>query len=202
MPSRKVDPLVDRDMLEGVIAAVKADPARHLDASQELYLKTRWAGMVMWWHSRSVSARRKYMLLRFVVVVGGVLIPVLATFAMLPDWHAVATILTAVVGAVVAAAAAWEGVTNHGEVWREKRRAAELLKVEGWQFLQLSGKYQADGDLKIAFPRFVNEVETMIANEVGEYLKRFDPSVAKAQDAAAEVLAAIAAEAKKRIASA
>ena len=196
---RKADPLVTREMLEGVIGGVKADPTRHLDLSHELYLKSRWTGMVMWWHSRSVSARWKYMLLRAVVVVGGVLIPVLATFAMLPSWHETATIVTAIVGAIVAAAAAWEGVANYGEVWREKRRAAELLKVEGSQFLQLSGKYQSDGDLKVAFPRFVNEVETMIANEVGEYLKGFDPSVAKAQEASAEVLAAIVAEAKKRI---
>lgn len=37
---------------------------------------------------------------------------------------------------------AWEGVANYGEVWREKRRAAELLKVEAWQFFQLADKYQ------------------------------------------------------------
>lgn len=139
------------------------------------------------------------MLLRAVVVVGGVLIPVMATLAMLPSWHQTSTIATAVIGSVVAAAAAWEGIANYGEVWREKRRAAELLKVEGWQFLELSGKYQSDNDLKVAFPHFVNEVETMIATEVGEYLKSFDPSVAKAQEAAAEVLAAIISEAKKRM---
>ncbi len=196
---RKADPLVTRAMLKGVIDRIKVDSGKHLDSSQELYLQSRWTEMVMWWHSRAEGARWKYMLLRAVVIVGGVFIPVLSTFAMLPNWHETATIATAAVGSVVAAAAAWEGVANYGEVWREKRRAAELLKVEGWQFLQLSGKYQSDGDLKLAFPRFTNEVESMIANEVGQYLKGFDPSVARAQDAAAEILNAIVAEAKKRI---
>ena len=193
MPADKTQHLVTLEMLEGIITSAKVDP------SQELYLKSRWADMVMWWHSRAEGARWKYMLLRAIVVVGGVLIPVLSTIAMNPSYHQIVTIATAAVGSLVAAAAAWEGVANYGEVWREKRRAAELLKVEGWQFLQLSGKYQTDGALKVAFPRFVNEVETMIASEVGEYLKAFDPSMVSAREGAAEVLGAIVAEAKKRI---
>jgi hypothetical protein len=70
-------------------------------------------------------------------------------------------------------------VANYGEIWREKRRSAELLKVEGWQFFQLCGKYQADGGHKKAFPHFAAAVEEMIAREVGEYFTVFDPSLAQ-----------------------
>ncbi len=196
---KQTEPLVTQEKLESVIDGVKADQSKHLESSQELYLKRRWAEMVMWWHSRSVNARWKYFLLRAIVVVGGVLIPVLSTFSMRPGWHEGATIAIAFVGAIVAGAAAWEGVANYGEIWREKRRAAELLKVEGWQFLQLCGKYQPDKEHKVAFPRFVDEVETMVATEVGEYLKAFDPSLAQARKASEELINAIVEEAKKKI---
>ena len=79
-------------------------------------------------------------------------------------------IAIALVGAVVAANAAWGRMANYGETWSEKRRAAELLKVEGWQFFQLCGKYDSEGSHERAFPRFVGEVENMIAGETGEYL--------------------------------
>ena len=196
----RTEPLVTQEKLESVIDGVKADETKHLEPFQELYLKRRWAEMVMWWHSRSVKARWKYFLLRAIVVVGGVFIPVLSTFSMRADWHEYATITIAFVGAIVAGAAAWEGVANYGEIWREKRRAAKLLKVEGWQFLQLCGKYQLDMEYKVAFPRFVAEVETMIATEVGGYLAVFDTSLAQARKASEEIVNAIVEEVKKRMA--
>ena len=105
----------------------------------------------------------------------------------------------AVVGAIVAGCAAWEGVANYGEIWREKRRSSELLKVEGWQFLHLCGKYETDKCHSTAFPRFVSEVESMIAREVGEYLGVFDPSLAQFRKSAESISSAIAEEAVKRI---
>jgi hypothetical protein len=165
------------------------------------FLKTRWVGMVIWWHSRSVDARWKYFLLRAIVVVGGVLIPVLAVFSTRPTWGCFFSIAISCVGATVAGCAAWEGVANYGEIWREKRRAAELLKVEGWQFLQLCGKYQGDGSYEKAYPRFATEVETMIAKEVGEYLGVFDPSLVQARQHATAIADKIAEEVKKQMAT-
>lgn len=141
------------------------------------FLKQRWLKMVIWWHNRSVQARGKYFFFRGAVIVGGVLIPILSALNMNDRFASYAPIAIAVVGGIVAGCAAWEGVANYGEIWRGKRRSAELLKVEGWQFFQLCGKYQADGDHEKAFPRFAAAVEEMIAREVGEYFAVFDPSV-------------------------
>jgi hypothetical protein len=203
----KEERLVTREDLEDLIKEVKG-----LDDLHREYLKRRWVGMVMWWHTRSVKARWKYFSLRAVVVAGGVLIPVLTTLSMRTGWQDSATIAIAVVGAIVAGCAAWEGVANYGEIWREKRRSAELLKVEGWQYLELCGKYevgkefrQPSGEYELskgytfAFPRFVSEVESMIAREVGEYLGVFDPSLGQAKKAAETLISAIAEEATRRI---
>jgi hypothetical protein len=180
--------LVSRESLEQVLNDVtELEP-------YWFYMKARWIGMVMWWHERSVDARRKYFALRAVVVAGGAAIPVLTAVGIATGRNTGTAIAAAIVGAVVAAAAAWEGVANYGDTWREKRRAAELLKVEGYQFIQLCGKYGRfrDGSDKSmiygrAFPSFATEVEAMIAREVGEYLSGFDPSIERGRDKSAAV---------------
>lgn len=186
MAAATEEPLVTREQLESVIDSV---PELKPYAP---FLKERWVGMVMWWHTRSVFARSSYFLLRGVIIVGGVTIPVLTTLGMRAGWHEDATITVAIIGAIVAGCAAWEGVANYGEIWREKRRSSEMLKVEGWQFLQLCGKYHADGSYAVAFPHFASEVEAMIAREVGEYLSAFDDSVSRSRRSGNEVIDAIA----------
>jgi len=99
---------------------------------------------------------------------------------------------------VVAACTAWEGVRNYGGTWREKRRSAELRKVEGWLFLNRCGKYAPDAN-RDPFLLFVAEVEAMVAREVGEYLDLFGPSVDASKRAADQVLDAISKVAADRI---
>lgn len=178
--------LVSRQSLQQLLNRDGLEPYRP-------YMTARWIGMVMWWHERSVDARGKYFALRAVVVIGGTAIPVLATIGIAAEWRTGAAIATAIVGAVVAAAAAWEGVANYGDTWREKRRAAELLKVEGYQFIELCGNYDRfrDGSddstsYGRAFPSFAAEVEAMIAREVGEYLSGFDRSIERGRGDAGE----------------
>jgi hypothetical protein len=195
MPQPLSEPLVSREGLEHLVNGIE-DVKPYHD-----YLKHRWISMILWWNGRAVEARTKYIRLRFITVVGGVTIPVLTTMSMRPGWNANVTILIAIVGAVVAGSAAWEGVANYGDTWREKRRAAELLKIEGWQFLQLTGPYEHDRAHKTAFPRFAGAVEAMIAKEVGEYLAVFDSSVAQARSEADSLVHAIVEEARKRVTS-
>ena len=165
------EPLVSRQELEKFI-----DGSESLQLYRD-FLKQRWLKMVVWWHNRSVQARWRYFFFRGAVIVGGVLIPILSAFNMNGSFAPYAPIAIAIVGGIVAGCAAWEGVANYGEIWREKRRSTELLKVEGWQFFQLCGKYQADGSHEKAFPGFAAAVEEMIAREVGEYFAVFGPSL-------------------------
>jgi hypothetical protein len=107
------------------------------------------------------------------MVLGGVSIPVILSVG--PDFlgSRMPTIIASVVSAIVAAAAAWEGVANYGQIWLEKRRAAEILKCEGWLFIQRADKY-AGQTFQIAAALFAAEVERQIAKEVGEYVANFD----------------------------
>jgi Flp pilus assembly protein TadB len=141
-----------------------------LGTGQIEFMKARWLHQIQYWDQRSRGARWKYFALRGVVVLGGVSIPVLAAAQA-------SLVIAGIISAAVAAAAAWEGVANYGQIWLEKRRAAELLKVEGWLFLQRADKY-AGLTYQIAFPTFATEVERQIAKEVGEYVAGFDVEAA------------------------
>ena len=128
-----------------------------LGPGQIEFMKARWLHQIQYWDQRSRGARWKYFALRGVVVLGGVSIPVLAAAQA-------SLVIAGIISAAVAAAAAWEGVANYGQIWLEKRRAAELLKVEGWLFLQRADKY-AGLTYQVAFATFATEVERQIAIE-------------------------------------
>ena len=144
-----------------------------LGTGQIEFMKARWLHQIQYWDQRSRGARWKYFALRGVVVLGGVSIPVLAAAQA-------SLVIAGIISAAVAAAAAWEGVANYGQIWLEKRRAAEVLKCEGWLFFQGAAKY-AGQPLRIAAATFAAEVEQQIAKEVGEYVANFDVDAATAR---------------------
>ena len=44
------------------------------------------------------------------------------------------------------------------------------MKSEGWLYLELAGPYANLGSLEAAFPTFVRRVETLMRDEVKEYV--------------------------------
>jgi Protein of unknown function (DUF4231) len=155
--------LVDVPQLEALIESAR------LNANQKEYLRKRWLHQIRWWDDRAWEARRKYFRLRLIIVLGGVLVPFLTigSFdARLDPWI---RRTAAAVSLLVAASAALEALYGWGAIWLEKRRAAELLKVEGWLLLHRGGRYKDQPEAEV-FPEFVTEVESQIAAEVGEYV--------------------------------
>ena len=169
-------PLVD---VQKIVAAID-QLGKELEPRQIEFIKSRWLHQVEYWDQRSRGARWKYFGLRGIMVLGGVSIPVILSVG--PDFFGGRTpaIAASIVSAIVAAAAAWEGVANYGQIWLEKRRAAEILKCEGWLFLQRADKY-AGQTFPIATALFAAEVERQIAKEVGEYVANFDVDSATAR---------------------
>jgi hypothetical protein len=156
--------LLDVEKIESLI---NGSPG--LDEEQRNYLRDRWLQRILWWNDRSREAKCRYFLSRCVIVIGGVLVPYLtsAHFSAQADpWlrHA-----GSILSLIVAACAGLEALYGWGGIWLEKRRAAELLTIEGWLFLQRAGAYQNKVSAD-SFPEFVTEIESKIAAEVGEYV--------------------------------
>jgi hypothetical protein len=167
--------LVDREKLEQIIDRLELDKEKR----QNENIKARWLNYVLWWDSRAREARRKYFGLRSAVVIGGALIPALVGLRELNAWSdqswifSVASVLASL---VVAICAGLESLFAFGDIWREKRAAAELIKTEGFRFFELAGDYQkrskTHADL---YPIFADRVEDIIASEIKDYIISVKP---------------------------
>jgi uncharacterized protein DUF4231 len=156
--------LIDIKKLEKLIASTP-----NLEAFQQAYLQDRWLHQIRWWNQQAWKARTYYFWLRRIIVVGGILVPFLITAIIEPRVDPWLRYVGTVISLVVAMCAGLEALYGWGSIWLDKRRAAELLKVEGWLFFHGGGPYK-DGPIAERFSDFVTEVESKIAAEVGEYV--------------------------------
>jgi uncharacterized membrane protein YhaH (DUF805 family) len=139
---------------------------------QKDWLKERWLDQVIWIEGRANRHRNRYNFWRVFAIVGGILIPVLITMSQLenPSWLSSLAWIAMLLGAVVAIATSVEEFFHDGERWRNYRGSAELLKSEGWHFVNLSGPYSRSGDHPKAFKKFAVSVEGIIQKDVKIYL--------------------------------
>jgi hypothetical protein len=144
----------------------------NVDDDRKRLLRSRWLDEVTWMERKANRARNGYYALRLTTVVGAVLVPALVSLSpsdqTLED---VVRVATWVVSLVVAITAAVEQFFHFGERWRSYRRTAEMLKTEGWLYLQLSGPYARDGTTHAdAYPEFALRVEELIQSDVDHFL--------------------------------
>jgi hypothetical protein len=160
--------LVNLEKLREIIAGLDLG-----DKKWNEYLEARWLNYVEWWDSRARNARRRYYSLRGAVVIAGALIPALVGLRELKLWEnyswafAVGSIVASL---VVAICAGIESLFNFGDVWREKRNAAEHIKSEGFSFFELTGVYESYPSHQAAYKAFTANVETLIRSEIKEYV--------------------------------
>jgi hypothetical protein len=177
--------LVNLERLRKLIAGLELGDEKLNDC-----IDARWINYIEWWDSRSRDAKLKYQRLRGAVVIAGALIPALVGLRELNVWvkynwvFAVASIIASL---VVAICAGLESLYNYGGIWREKRAAAELIKSEGFSFLQLAGEYKQHKTHALAFQQFATNVENLIRSEIKDYIavatpKESDNRIKAAQD--------------------
>jgi hypothetical protein len=142
-----------------------------LDGLQKAYLRDRWLDQVTWLGRSARRNQRRHYTLRLITILGGVAIPALVGLEINNARAADVRWLTFALGLLVAAAAALEEFFRYGERWRHYRRHAELLKAEGWAFLQLVGPAYTNVDTHAeGFRTFVSRVEDTMRQEVGVYI--------------------------------
>jgi len=172
---------------------------------QKHCLRSRWLEQILWMEGKANRYRNRYYFLRLTTIVGGVIVPALVSLntpaltglavgegtdlglswiAPVAGWTAFALSL------VVALSAAIEQFFNYGERWRHYRRMVESLKVEGWQFFQLSGPYGGDRNHADAYSAFATRTEELHQHDVEAYItsvvrERKEDEQGKAGDAAA-----------------
>jgi hypothetical protein len=154
----------------------KNDPFSFIDSLeitdlQKHFLRSRWLEQMKWMSAKSKSSQKKYYLLRLIAIVGGVIVPALVSMNI-SDEGVMTYIryLTFIVSLLVAISVAVEEFFHYGERWRHYRNTAERLKIEGWEFFQLSGSYKEYKVHGNAYTAFASKVEEILREEVGVYM--------------------------------
>lgn len=134
------------------------------------FLRSRWLDQLVWVEGRATHNRDRYFFWRLITIISGVLVPALVTLQLNGSATTPVTWATFAISLLVAISAAVEGFFRYGERWRHYRRTAELLKTEGWQFLQLTGHYRRHIAHATAYPLFASRVEDILQQDVDAYV--------------------------------
>lgn len=160
--------LVDVEELRALIGRLDVTDPRQRD-----HLIARWLKYVQWWDHRAAWAKRWHHTLRALTIVGGAALPALVSFRELYGLTPRGSTLAAaavLVSLIVAICAGLESGFGFGDIWRDKREAAELLKSEGFSFMALVGEYAQFKTHDEAFPTFGRNVEALICKEIRAYV--------------------------------
>jgi Protein of unknown function (DUF4231) len=138
---------------------------------QQAYLSDRWLAQVRYLGRAARRAQRRHYALRLIAILGGVVVPSLIGLNVGDGARDVVRWLAFGLGLLVAAAVALEEFFRYGERWRHYRQQAELLRGEGWAFLELAGPaYRRYDTHAEAFRPFVARAEEASRQEVGVFI--------------------------------
>ena len=138
---------------------------------QRQFMKSRWLSQMLWLESRAQQNRNRYYLLRLFTIIGGVIVPALVSLNINgSNVQAIIGWIAFGLSQIVAISAAVEEFFHYGERYRHYRNTAELMKIEGWQFFQLSGPYRNTQSHTEIYPDFAQRVESIMQRDVEGYL--------------------------------
>lgn len=138
---------------------------------QKHFLRSRWLDQVLWLEGKADTCQFRYYALRLMAIIGGVIIPALVSLNVRGEpTSGVVSWITFFLSLMVAISLAVEEFLRFGERWRHYRRTVEILKIDGWQFFQLSGPYKSHSSHQVAYPEFAAHVEEILQGEVEVYI--------------------------------
>ena len=150
---------------------------------QKRFIKARWLDQVLWLDKRANQCRNRYYTLRLFTIIGGVIVPALVginssngQIRVALGWIAFA------MSQIVAISAALEELFQSGKHYTQYRNTAEAMKIEGWQFLQLSGPYRRLEKHTQAFSQFASRVEALIKKDVQGYISEVQQDQEKGRE--------------------
>lgn len=139
------------------------------------FLKQRWLDQVLWLEGRATKNRDRHYALRMTTIVGGVIIPALVGLGKGDErWQIYLGWTAFGVSQAVAISAALEEFFGYGENYRTYRNTAESLKIEGWEFFQLTGAYRYYEDHTDAYSTFAERVELYIKQDVQGFIANLE----------------------------
>ena len=136
----------------------------HKPLSAEDYLAHRVDDQLEWYSAKSTANKNLYLRLQCFSLVAGSLIPLIS----LSFDNFQARVVVAVMGALTAIVSGLLSLFQYRDLWIDYRSTAEALKREKYLFLAHASPY----DDTSAFPKFVDNVESLIISENTQWRDR------------------------------
>ncbi|HEY9599210.1 MAG TPA: DUF4231 domain-containing protein, partial [Cyanophyceae cyanobacterium] len=154
------------------------------------FLKNRWLDQLMWLEGRATKERNRHHTLRLITIIGGVIIPALVGSGKGSErWQDVLGWSAFGLSQAVAVCAAVEEFFAPGEKYRNYRNTAETLKIEGWEFFQLTGAYRQFTDHTDAYTAFAQRVEQYIKQDVQGFISQLEEKQSEGKKKTEETVA-------------
>lgn len=174
-----------------------------LDEFRKDALKSRWLDQLLWLESSAAKAKTRFYTLRLITIVGGVITPALVSLNHgQPKIRELFTWTAFGMAQAVAISAAVEELFGFNIRYRTFRNTAEGLKVEGWQYFQLTGHYDRYRSHSTAYVEFAGRVEGLIQQDIEGYLaqvQQADEASRQAREQAREMAATTTAITAERL---
>jgi hypothetical protein len=136
-----------------------------LSKRQERFLRVRWLDQLLFNEERAIRTYKRYTRLRMVALLGGVVIPMIVPLERTSRSPALSWVLFSL-SLLVGACLAVDGFYQYANRYLQYRRMAERLKLEGWQFFELSGPYSEYRAHASAYRAFVARVDSLIEDSL------------------------------------
>jgi len=162
-----VTPAPERQMTaEALESAV--DKIELTDLQRDL-VRIQWLQTLSWMDRRAAKSWAVYTILRLVAILGAVFVPALIAVNPAVEWAPTVRIVTFSLSLCVAIATALESFLRSGDRWRHYRRNSEALRLEGMQYLMLSGPYDDAASHRDGFQLFATRLNGILSSEVDAY---------------------------------
>jgi hypothetical protein len=135
-------------------------------------LKSRFLGEVLNYENRRNHTKKYYNAFRFIVTTGSILLPAVLSMgqmdpAKLPkNFDAISYWISWTISLMVTGSNGFLQLFSLDKNYFEYAITTEQLKTEGWQFFQLSGKYDECEDHKEAYKAFSKSIENIKRKQV------------------------------------
>ena len=172
-------------------------------------LKSRFLSEVVQYEKRKLKTKKYYDIFRFIVTTGSILLPAILSLgqmdpAKLPKNFDQLTYWSSwTISLMVTASNGFLQLFSLDKNYFEYALTTEQLKTEGWQYFQLSGKYEDDESHREAYKAFSKSIENIKRKQVEkEYSGKGDVNKNKKEkkfDFQAELMKNLPEELKKQI---
>ena len=135
-------------------------------------LKSRFLSEVVEYENRKLKTKKYYDIFRFIVTTGSILLPAILSLgqmdpAKLPkNFDQITYWASWTISLMVTASNGFLQLFSLDKNYFEYALTTEQLKTEGWQYFQLSGKYEDDESHKDAYKAFSKSIENIKRKQV------------------------------------